>query len=241
MEFSNADLELENISVEPSDICLSSSAETCQVCGTGTVVRVGRHTDLIIYTRSGTVRGIHEEMRCNNRTLPCRAGHFYGYVKSGQSKVLDDDVLSNKYLITSNQTAFAIDYLWDITLQILFMRATFEGLGNVYNNLHYSNMPLDTLLKRETIVRKRIAEAFYLFAFIELGQRYDIEMVMPNSLEESILEKKTQFHEFFRKRWTKNHKCEVKGCGEVITMDGGLKPHRKLCASKGYHHRKFIK
>ena len=54
MEFSNADLELETISVEPSDICLSSSAETCQVCRTGTVVTVGKHTNLIIYTRDGT-------------------------------------------------------------------------------------------------------------------------------------------------------------------------------------------
>ena len=137
MEFTKEDLELETVSVEPSDICLSSSAQKCQVCKTGTVVKVGRKTDLIIYTRSGTLRGIHEERRCNNRTLPCRAGHFYGYVRSGQSKVLDDDILQNKYLITSNQTAFAIDYLWDITLQILFMRATFEGLGNVYKNLHY--------------------------------------------------------------------------------------------------------
>ena len=110
MEFSKTDLELETISVEPSDVCLSSSAQMCQVCGTGTVVRVGRHTDLIIYTRSGTVRGVHEEMRCNNRTLPCRACHFHGYVKSGQSKLLDDDILRNKYLIISNQTAFAIDY-----------------------------------------------------------------------------------------------------------------------------------
>ena len=116
------------------------------------------------------MRGIHEERRCNNRTLPCRAGHFHGYVKSDQTKVLDDNILQNKYLITSNQTAFAIDYLWDITLQILFMRATFEGLGNVYNNLHNTNLPLDTLLKRESLVRKRIAEAFYLFAFIELGK-----------------------------------------------------------------------
>ena len=237
MDFTKEDLELETVSVEPSDICLSSSAQKCQVCKTGTVVKVGRKTDLIIYTRSGTLRGIHEERRCNNRTLPCRAGHFHGYVKSDQTKVLDDNILQNKYLITSNQTAFAIDYLWDITLQILFMRATFEGLGNVYNNLHYTNLPLDTLLKRESLVRKRIAEAFYLFAFIELGQRYDIEMVIPNSLEECILENKSQFHEFFRKVWTKSHKCEVNGCGQVITMDGGLKPHRKLCASKGYHQR----
>ena len=69
MEFSKTDLELESISVEPSDVCLSSSAQMCQVCGIGTVMRVGRHTDLIIYTRSGTVRGVQEEMRCNNRTL----------------------------------------------------------------------------------------------------------------------------------------------------------------------------
>ena len=29
-----------------------------------------------------------------------------------------------------------------------------------------------------------------------------------------------------------NHQCDVKGCGEVLVMDGGLKPKRKVCAAR---------
>ena len=239
MEFSREELEIESLGCLPSDICLSSSAVECEVCKTGTVVRVGREASMVIYTRNGTVTAKHEEKRCNNRTLPCRAGHYYGYTRTGQTKVLDQDVLRGEFLVTSSQTAFSIDYLWDLTLQILFSRATFEGLGNIYNNLHFTHLPFDTLQKRENIISKRIAEAFYMYAYVELGQRYDIQMTIPSTLEDSILENKSNLHEFFRHNWTRKHRCDIAGCGSILTMDGGCKPHRKLCASKLAGVREF--
>ena len=80
--------------------------------------------------------------------------------------------LKNKYLVTISQTAFAVDYLWDCLLQIVFSNATFESLANVYNNLHFVNLPMDVMLRRVEVHRKRIAEAIFLFAYLDLGQRY---------------------------------------------------------------------
>ena len=239
MEFSEDELKLEVLDAETSSIMLASKYVKCEVCKTGTVVKVGRETPLVIYTRCGTKKGVHVEMRCNNRSLPCRAGHYHGFVKDGTTKVIDDDVLKAEFLITSTQTAFAIDYLWDITLQILFSRATFEGLGNIFNNLHFTNLPFDMVQKRENVFAKRIAEAFYLYSYIELGQRYDISLSIPATLEEAILDNKSALHDSFRAHWTKKHRCDTPGCGSVITMDGGLKPHRKLCAAKIAGVREF--
>ena len=239
MEFSADELKIESLELEQADIHLSSSYLKCTVCNTGDVVKVGREAHLVIYTRTGTKQGVHIEKRCNNRTLPCRAGHYYGYIKAGTTKVIDNDALQQDFLVTSTQTAFAVDYLWDITLQILFSRATFEGLGQIFNNLHFTNLPYDTLQKRENVFSKRIAEAFYTYAYIELGQRYNLEMAIPQSLEDAILANKTHLHDFFRTFWTKNHSCDAPGCGSVVTMDGGLKPHRKLCASKLSGVREF--
>ena len=239
MEFSEDELKLEVLDAETSSIRLASQYVKCEVCKTGTVVKVGRETTLVIYTRCGTENGVHVEMRCNNRSLPCRAGHYHGFVKDGTTKVMDDDVLKAEFLITSTQTAFAIDYLWDITLQILFSRATFEGLGNIFNNLHFTNLPFDMVQKRENVFAKRIAEAFYLYSYIELGQRYDISLSIPATLEEAILDNKSALHDSFRAHWTKKHLCDTPGCGSVITMDGGLKPHRKLCAAKMAGVREF--
>ena len=61
MGFTDEDVEIESLNVEQSDIVLSSSAETCSVCKTGKVVSVGRDTEIVIYTRSGTKKGIHVE------------------------------------------------------------------------------------------------------------------------------------------------------------------------------------
>ena len=226
MEFNEEELKLEQFDAEDSGIKLVSATVKCEVCKSGTVVKVGRETALVIYTRSGTQKAVHVEMRCNNRSLPCRAGHYYGFVRNGTAKVIDSDALKGEFLVTSNQTAFSIDYLWDITLQILFSRATFEGLGNIFNNLHFTNLPYDMMQKRETVFAKRIAEAFYLYSYIELGQRYDISLTIPTTLEEAILENKSAFHDSFRAYWTRKHACDSPGCGSVITMDGGLKPHR---------------
>ena len=114
-----------------------------------------------------------------------------------------------------------------LTLQILFSRATFEGLGNIFNNLHFTNLPFDTLLKRQNIFAKRITEAFFIYAFIEVGQRFNIEVTIPKTLDEAILANKTELHEAFRTNWTRKHLCDTPGCGKILVMDGGMKPHRK--------------
>ena len=36
----------------------------------------------------------------------------------------------------------------------------------------------------------------------------------------------------FQEKWTLGHKCEVPGCTTVLVIDGGLKPHRSVCAAK---------
>ena len=181
MEFSDDELKVESLELQPSDIRLSSSAVKCDICKIGNVVNVGREANLVIYTRSGTCKGVHVEKRCNNRSTPCRAGHYFGFVTTGNTKHIDTDALKHEFLVTSSQTAFSVDYLWDITLQILFSRATFEGLGQVFNNLHFTNLPYDALQKRENVFAKRISEAFYKYAYIEIGQRYDIEMTLPQT------------------------------------------------------------
>ena len=151
--FSEDELKLETLELVSSDINLSTTAIRCDVCKTGNVTNVGREANIVIYTRSGTNKGVHHEKRCNNRALPCRAGHYYGFLRDGTTKIVEDDALQKEFLITSNQTAFAVDYLWDITLQILFSRATFESLGQIYNNLHFTNLRRGRMCSQKELVK----------------------------------------------------------------------------------------
>ena len=171
-----SDKDLESYGSQESDIVLETSEKICKVCKTGNVVRCSNKVDdtFMIYTRDGTLLGHHVESRCNNRLKPCRAGHYYGYVSLGEKanpskpKCYDKFALKNKYLVITAQTAFSVAYLWDCLLQIVFSNASFESLANVYNNFHFVNLPMDVMLRRVEIHRKRISEAVVLFSFLDM-------------------------------------------------------------------------
>ena len=97
MEINQEELNLEQNDAEATTIKLVSTSVKCEVCKSGTVVKVGRETQLVIYTRFGTKKAVHVEMRCNNRALPCRAGHYYGFVRNGTAKVINSDIQSNSF------------------------------------------------------------------------------------------------------------------------------------------------
>ena len=63
MEFSLDERNLESLDIENSDIQLSSSSVKCEICKTGIVVKVGRESHLVLYTRKGTKKGVHIEKR----------------------------------------------------------------------------------------------------------------------------------------------------------------------------------
>ena len=135
-------------------------------------------------------------IRCNNRSLPCRAGHFYGFVKKGETKCYEKDALKKEYLVISSQTAFSIQYLWDIVLQILHSNASFESLAKIYNDLHFSNLPEDVMLRRVESQSKRISEAFNTFAFLEYGSRKNIPPIITGSIDNTILKMKPEIKKF---------------------------------------------
>ena len=217
------DIEENELNSLEENITFESTLIKCTKCGFGDVLKTGMTSNLTVYTRQGTKRGLHILKRCNN--YRCRAGYQYGYSTLQKIKYYDENVLQNKYLITSSQTAFEVEFLWDITLQIHFSQASMESLASIYNNLHLTNLPFDTLKKREKINRKRITEAYMTYIFIEKSQRFGIKCPRIRDLNSSILDNMTFFKESFR-NMTSEHTCEVPGCSKVLVIDGGCKPHR---------------
>ena len=134
-------------------VTLESLHSRCLRCGYGEIKSENKAgARLTIYTRQGTKSGIHVEKRCKN--YRCRTGYYHGFYSSDNAKTYDHDVLAKKYLLTSSQTAFEIQYLWDMSLQIHFSQASFESLSNIYNNLHLTNLPFDTLKKERKYTEK---------------------------------------------------------------------------------------
>ena len=71
-----------------------------------------------------------------------------------------------------------------------------------------------------------------MYTFIELSQRYNIKPEVKqiiNGLDQAILQNLPYLQDYFRQFWSTSHNCGKTGCPEV---DGGCKPHRKLCGGK---------
>ena len=207
----------------------------CAVCKVGKVKEVVRNTQklepILIYTRNGTKKAIHGEFRCVKKA--CRALHGCGFYKERGEKVYEEDALREEILVTSSCTALEIEYLIEIASSIEICGVNFEGMAKIYNRLHNQRLPSDVLEKRAELYKKRLTEGFFIYIYLELAQRYHIKdfQRIHSNIDTTILKHRSDLQSFFNLKWAK-HKCETKGCGWVITIDGGLKPHRMVCAAK---------
>ena len=56
---------------------------------------------------------------------------------------------------------------------------------------------------------------------------YFVTQVIESDLDCNILKLQESFQKSFNSKWAK-HNCDVPGCPDTLTFDGGLKPHRKF-------------
>ena len=143
------------------------------------------------------------------------------------------------YLVTSSETAFSLDFCLEMTLHCVHNNATFQGLENVYNQLHNYNRQNIT---RVNLNRKRLATAFFLYSFLEFTTRNGIlhEFSCGDSwLDNTILQYYNLVKTQFSHHWTHSHMCEVPNCESMMVSDGGCKIMRSVCAAKFSSVRKY--
>ena len=211
----------------------------CDECKGDLVDSKDPPSEVTIYTREGTKFAQHFHKECPNRW--CRKTFFFGYSVKNKTKVYEPLNSKRKYLVISRETAFAVDLCYEITLHILHNNATFQGLSDVYNQLHNFNR---THIKRVDVYRKRLSTAFFLYGFLEFTSRSGILHEFKNGdnwLEETILEYYNVVKAQFSNHWTDDHLCGVLNCAAMMVSDGGMKINRKVCAAKFSAVIKFSK
>ena len=136
-------------------------------------------------------------------------------------------------MIISRVTAFEVDFLFRMVLKVYHHNATWEGLADEYNDLHskdYEN--IDEM--RWKIDAQRISDGFLTYTFLELNQRWGFTAKLDGSkkdIENCILQHQGLYKAHFHAVWS-IHKCEVKGCRQWLTCDGGMGPRRNVCAAR---------
>ena len=221
------------------DEVLRTKHKKCLICVSGDIVDQKRSEEkdfFFIYGRNGMRKAVHIEGRCNfrNKNFTCNAGYFHGYMTFQGKKIWDDDALKNRTLVTSNQTGFDIDFLYELSIDVSVSSTTFEAASKKFNMFHNQNLPMDVLEQRVELNRKRISHAHHLYSYLEYCQRHGIKdyQIFHGTLEEEVLNHKNDLINSFVEEYTVNHECDRPGCKEALVIDGGLKPHRAICGAK---------
>ena len=215
---------------------LITQAVICDECHGNLVMSDNLPSEVTIYTRHGTKFSQHFTKVCPNRW--CRKKFMCGY-KINNTKKVYDGINSTTYLISSSETAFAIDYLYEVMLQFLHSNATFQGSSNIYNQFH--NFSRQNLA-RNNLCDKRLASGFFLYGFLELTSRYGIYPKLStekNWIDDALLVHQTHLKKVFSNIWSGNHKCSFEDCEKMMITDGNMKINRKVCAAKFSVVRKF--
>lgn len=188
---------------------LKTEVEKCKVCGGGKVSVEKRSYDkepFTIYGRQGQRIARHLESRCTNPS--CKAGYYYGYRTYKGKTIYEDNALKKDVFVTSTYTGFEIEYLLELQGKIQISSVTFEGEAKMYNRLHNRVLPTDTLDRRVMLCRKRIADAYFLFIYLEFTQQMGIKnhQVIHGNLDSTIMMHKEEIKQKYFERWTKGHR-----------------------------------
>ena len=170
----------------------------------------------------------HEEIRCANKE--CRVGYRHGYHINNESVIYDSDALSKEILIVSRRTGFEVLYLYEAVMSAFHGNVSFSAICEIYNSVHCSLISKD--IDRFTLYYKRLSRAFFTYALLDISRRYELRIQFhEDNIDHTISSNFDKLQMLIQEKWG-NHQCDVKGCGEVLVMDGGLKPKRKVCAAR---------
>ena len=111
--------------------------------------------------------------------------------------------------MTSSETAFSIDFLYEVSLHFLHANATFMALADVYNQFH--NFTRQNISRRD-LCHKRLASGFFLYAFLEMSSRYNICPTLGTNkdwIDEAILKHQTELKKVFGSYQCSQYLCRL--------------------------------
>ena len=189
----------------------------CFQCNSSLVEDRNDPAEITVYTREGVKFAQHYGKECPNKF--CAIRFYCGYYTKCGEKVYNDLSDLGDYIITSDNTAFAIDYLYEVNLLILHGNNSFQALSDVYNQLH--NFKISELVSRSTLNRQRLASGYFLYALLEMAERTCIEVKLnkKEGLENALLSSLGPLQQNFSDKWNSDHKCDVPNCETTMIRD----------------------
>ena len=121
----------------PLGIVLISDRVKCINCGSTLYTRSDRSSRVTIYSDTlGTVPATHYTKYC--RKQGCSYQQHCGFSTQGNSSVIsyDPDWRSLPYFMSSRETAFAVDMLQRLDVEVLLGQISYKQRADIYNEVH---------------------------------------------------------------------------------------------------------
>ena len=123
---------------KPLGVPLISNNTVCLLCGNSLCLRNDRHSSVVIYDDNrGAIPGSHFHKYCSDRS--CCFTQFYGYYTKGEGRsivFLNSDWHTLPYFVTSCETAFAMEFLRRLDMEILIGQLSFKQRAEIFNSVH---------------------------------------------------------------------------------------------------------
>lgn len=131
--------ELHDHSLEENEHALGailvSGKTQCRLCAKPLHVKASRISEVVVYD---DVKGTFLETKipkvCCNKA--CKFTQHYGYYTVGNDKCFDEDWFDNEFLLSSARTAFSMDLLKKLEIEILIAKMSFKEKAEIYNAVH---------------------------------------------------------------------------------------------------------
>ena len=122
----------------PLGIVLISSNQNCTLCNSKLNLRADRASTVTIYDDNlGTVSSTHFTRYC--RKKGCSYQQHYGFSTQGDSSEVTYDLNwhSLPYFMSSRETAFSMDMLRRLDIEILHGQISYNQRTDIYNDIHW--------------------------------------------------------------------------------------------------------
>ena len=166
----------------------------------------------------------------------CKTSYYHGFSevqgedKKGNLRTYHRSVLESDIIMTSRETAFQMQYLKEVSVDIDLGRS-FEDISERYNRLYGKDDK-----ERGVLQKKRMEDAYFLkklLHFFSDTENLTVEISkVSNRIDIDELCDKAVSQIFSSENSWKSHVCDVKGCSEGFVMcDGNEKLRRRICAA----------
>ena len=94
-----------------------------------------RISEVVVYDETkGTFLASKIPKVCTSKK--CHFTQYYGYYTVGNSKFFDEDWKKNEFFLSTSKTAFTMDVLKKLEIEIHLGKLSFKEKAEIYNDVH---------------------------------------------------------------------------------------------------------